>query len=243
MGLIVYECQRAGHVHEIRQFGHAAQSLYDYFDGRDETALFIGNINIGEANLDGLIIKNDAIIIVEFKDYEGNLIARQNGDWTCDGKAIKGGNGGKSVYEQLRKNQRLLRQVIAENGYFTEAQRSDIKGLVVLTKLKSYSDDFDRTNKAWVFVSDIDNIGNIMHDIVSADFKDRRTGRTIELSISDEDIFNFLRKINISESSLVTDFTDTTCLPSDLYNKEHTHNGKHYSTATLLAKKQKRLIL
>jgi len=42
MSLIVYECQRAGHAHEIRQFGAAAQSLYDYFDGRDETALFIG---------------------------------------------------------------------------------------------------------------------------------------------------------------------------------------------------------
>ena len=51
MSLIVYECQRAGHAHEIRQFGAAAQSLYDYFDGRDETALFIGNVNIGEANL------------------------------------------------------------------------------------------------------------------------------------------------------------------------------------------------
>lgn len=148
MSLIVYECQRAGHGHEIRQFSAAAQSLYDYFDGRDETALFIGNVNVGEANLDGLIIKNDAIIIVEFKDYEGSLVARQNGDWTCDGKAIKGGNGGKSVFEQLRKNQRILRKVIAENGYFTEAQRSDIKGLVVLTKLKSYSDDFDRSNKA-----------------------------------------------------------------------------------------------
>ena len=67
MSLIVYECQRAGHGHEIRQFSAAAQSLYDYFDGRDETALFIGNVNVGEANLDGLIIKNDAIIIVEFK--------------------------------------------------------------------------------------------------------------------------------------------------------------------------------
>ena len=40
MSLIVYECQRAGHTHEIRQFGAAAQSLYDYFDGRDEMALF-----------------------------------------------------------------------------------------------------------------------------------------------------------------------------------------------------------
>ena len=153
----------------------------------------------------GLIIKNDAIIIVEFKDYEGSLVARQNGDWTCDGKAIKGGNGGKSVFEQLRKNQRILRKVIAENGYFTEAQRSDIKGLVVLTKLKSYSDDFDRSNKAWIFVSDIDNIGNKMHDIVSADFRDARTGRVTEVDITDEDIFNFLRKMRIDESSIVTD--------------------------------------
>lgn len=237
MSLIVYECQRAGHAHEIRQFGAAAQSLYDYFDGRDETALFIGNVNIGEANLDGLIIKNDAVIIVEFKDYEGSLVARQNGDWTCDGKAIKGGNGGKSVFEQLRKNQRILRKVIAENGYFTEAQRSDIKGLVVLTKLKSYSDDFDRSNKAWIFVSDIDNIGNKMHDIVSADFRDARTGRVTEVDITDEDIFNFLRKMRIDESSMVTDFTDTSILPQDLFDKNKPHNGKHYSTATLLARK------
>jgi hypothetical protein len=237
MSLIVYECQRAGHGHEIRQFGKAAQSLYDYFDGRDETALLIGNVNVGEANLDGLIIKNDAIIIVEFKDYEGDLIARQNGDWTCNGKSIKGGNGGKSVFEQLRKNQRILRKVIAENGYFTEAQRSDIKGLVVLTKLKSYTDDFDRSNRAWVFVSDIDNIGNKMHDIVSADFRDTRTGRVTEINITDEDIFKFLRKMKIDESAMVTDFTDTTIMPSDLYDKSHPHNGKHYSTATLLENK------
>lgn len=237
MSLITYECQRAGHVHEIRQFGQIAQSLYDYFDGRDETALLIGNLNIGEANLDGLIIKNDAIIIVECKDYEGNIFARQNGDWTCDGKVIKGGNGGKSVFEQLRKNQRILRRTIAENAYFTEAQRSDIKGLVVFSKLTSYSDDFDRLNKSWVFVTDVNRCGDIMHDILSTDFRDNRTGNTIEVSISDNDIFAFLRSIKIDESSLVTDFTDTTIMPSDLFRKENTHNGKHYSTATLLARK------
>ena len=237
MSLITYECQRAGHVHEIRQFGQIAQSLYDYFDGRDETALLIGNLNIGEANFDGLIIKNDAIIIVECKDYEGNIFARQNGDWTCDGKVIKGGNGGKSVFEQLRKNQRILRRTIAENAYFTEAQRSDIKGLVVFSKLTSYSDDFDRLNKSWVFVTDVNRCGDIMHDILSSDFRDNRTGNTIEVSISDNDIFAFLRSIKIDESSLVTDFTDTTIMPSDLFRKENTHNGKHYSTATLLARK------
>lgn len=237
MSLIVYECQRAGHAHEIRQFGSAAQSLYDYFDGRDETALFIGNVNMGEANLDGLIIKNDAVIIVEFKDYEGNVVARQNGAWTCDGKAIKGGAGDKTVFEQLRKNQRILRRVIGENNYLTEEQRSDIKGLVIFTKLKSYSDDFDRTNKSWVYVSDLDDMGNIMHNILSSDFRDYKTGKTTEISISDEDIFTFLRKLRIDESALVTDFTDTTIMPQDLFDKNKPHNGKHYSTATLLARR------
>lgn len=237
MSLIVYECQRAGHAHEIRQFGAAAQSLYDYFDGRDETALFIGNVNIGEANLDGLIIKNDAVIIVEFKDYEGDVIARQNGEWLCGNKTIKGGAGGKTVFEQLKKNQRILRRVIGENNYLTEIQRSDIKGLVVFTKLKSYSDDFDRTNKSWIYVSDLENMGNVMHDILSLEFKDYKTGRASEVSISDEDIFSFLRKIRIDESALVTDFSDTSILPQDLFDKDKPHNGKHYSTATLLARK------
>lgn len=237
MSLIVYECQRAGHAHEIRQFGVAAQSLYDYFTDRDETALFIGNINIGEANLDGLIIKNDAVIIVEFKDYEGEVVARQNGEWMCNSKVIKGGAGGKTVFEQLKKNQRILRRVIGENNYLTEVQRSDIKGLVVFTKLKSYSDDFDRTNKSWVYVPDLDNMGHVMHDILSSEFRDYKTGRTSEVSISEEDIFSFLRKLRIDESALVTDFTDTTIMPQDLFDKNKPHNGKHFSTATLLAQK------
>ncbi len=242
MSLLVYECKRADHAHEIRQFGAAAQVLYDYFDGRDETALFIGNVNIGDANLDGLIIKNDAVIIVEFKDYDGNIIARQNGNWTCDGKVIKGGAGSKTVFEQLKKNRGILRKVIGENGYLTEAQRSDIKGLVVFTKLKSYSDDFDRTNKSWIYVSDLERMGNVMHDILSSEFRDYKTGRTSEVSISVEDIFSFLRKSRIDESALVTDFTDTTIMPQDLFDKNKTHNGRHYSTAALLAQKTEEVI-
>lgn len=235
MSLIVYEFQRAEHGHEIRQFNAAAQSLYNYFEGRDEIAIFIGNLNVGDANLDGLIVKNDAIIIVEFKDYSGRLEARQNGDWTCDGKPIKGGNGGKSVFEQLKKNRSILRKTIAEQDYFSEAQRSDIKGLVVLTKLTGYSDDFDRTNKAWIYVSDVENMGKRMHDIESQDFKDWKTGRSISSHISDDDLWLFLRKLKIDEKSMVTDFSDTTILPEDLYHKESPHNGKYRSTATELA--------
>lgn len=58
-------------------------------------------------------------------------------------------------------------------------------------------------------------------------FRDTRIGRVTEVNISDEDILNFLRKKRIDESSMVKDFTDTTIMPSDLYDKSHPHNGKH----------------
>lgn len=109
-------------------------------------------------------------------------------------KPLKAEPGGKTVFEQLKKNQRVLRRVIGENNYLTEIQRSDIKGLVVFTKLKSYSDDFDRTNKSWIYVSDLENMGNVMHDILSSEFKDYKTGRASEVSISDVDIFSFCGK-------------------------------------------------
>lgn len=237
MSLICYECQRAEHAHEIRQFGITANSLYEYFDGRDETALFIGNVNIGEANLDGLIIKSDAIILVEFKDYAGSIIARQNGPWTCDGKSIKGGAGEKTVFEQLRKNQRILKRVIAENNYFSDAQRHDVKVVVVFSDLVSYSDDFDRTNKSWIYVTDVNYIGNVMHDIISSEYKEYKTGISQKVYISENDIFNFIRKLNIDESALVLNCTDTSILPADLFNKDRPHNGKQYSTATLLKEK------
>lgn len=239
MSLIAYECLRAGHAHENRQFSRAAQSLYDYFDGRDELAVLVGNINLGEANLDGLIVKNDAIIIVEFKDYEGDLHASMNGPWICNGQPIKGGASGKTVYEQLRKNQRILRRVIAENGYFTEAQRNDIQALVVLTKLGQYTSDFDRATQKWVHVADVASIGNIMHDIASDDYV--RDGIRISSHIEDEDIFKFIRKAQIAESALITDFSDTTVMPPDLFDASRPHNGKYKSTATLLAAKTEEL--
>ena len=98
MSLLVYECQRADHGHEIRQFGEVARCLREYYNDRQELALLIGNINIGDVNLDGLIIKNDAIIILELKDRSGEIVARINGDWTCDGEIVKGGSN-KTVFE------------------------------------------------------------------------------------------------------------------------------------------------
>ena len=237
MSLLVYECQRADHGHEIRQFGEIARNLREYYDDRKELALLVGNINIGKINLDGLIIKHDAIIILEMKDRSGSVVARNNGDWTCDSEIIKGGGSGKSVFEQLKVNQRELKMFFKNSRMFSLAQTNDIQGLVVFSELKAFSNELDRENKQWVHVSDVRSVGNAMHDIKARSFYDYKNDEHVDAVFTKESICAFIRGIKLQESALVTDLSDTNLLPSDLFHKDAPHNGKSFSTAAQLADK------
>ena len=234
MSLLVYECQRADHGHEIRQFGEVARCLREYYDDRQELALLVGNINIGNVNLDGLIIKDDAIIILELKDRSGEITARINGDWTCDGEIVKGGSN-KTVFEQLKVNRRELKAAFF--NVFTKAQVDDIQGIVVFSELKKFNNELDRTAKQWVHVADVHTVGGAMHDIKARAYVEYATNKKIDVRFSRDSIYQFIRKMKISESALVTDLSDVNLLPPDLFHKDAPHNGKTMSTATKLASK------
>ena len=234
MSLLVYECQRADYGHEIRQFGEVARCLREYYNDRQELALLIGNINIGNVNLDGLIIKNDAIIILELKDRSGEIVARINGDWTCDGEIVKGGSN-KTVFEQLKVNRRELKASLS--SIFNKAQIADIQGLVVFAELKKFANEMDRDNKQWVHVADVQTVGGAMHDIKARAFHDYKTDKKVDAVFSRDSICQFIRGMKIPESALVTDLSDTNRLPSDLFHKDAPHNGKTISTETQLANK------
>lgn len=93
MGLLVYRFSDYNHTAEREQFRSLCKSLKEYYGNKPHTCIFIGNFNIGNVELDGLIIKNDAIIAIEFKNYGGKIIAADNGEWMLsDGTIIKGGS-------------------------------------------------------------------------------------------------------------------------------------------------------
>lgn len=76
--------------------------------------MFVGNYNIG-CELDALFIKKDAIISIEFKNYCGKVVANENGEWTCDGKTIKGGSR-KTVLQQARINHSTVKKELKVLG-------------------------------------------------------------------------------------------------------------------------------
>lgn len=239
MSLITYEFNRADNAGEISQFRATLPILQEHYQGRNELVLYLsGKLNINGVDIDGLIIKDDAIVLVEFKNYSGNIKAQANGDWFHDAERINGGakkkdGSSKTVFEQLKINRRALREGLAR---FTKNENAcnNIQALVVFSAIETLQldEEFKWGANAWVNVTDIENIGEELDTIKAK----TRSGHSIV--ITQDDIFDFIRLKGLDERYILTKYSDTNVMPADLFHEDEPHNGDDFSPNVLLAKEK-----
>lgn len=237
MSLITYEFNRADNAGEISQFRATLPVMQKHFQGRHNVVLYLsGKLNINGVDIDGLVIKEDAIVLIEFKNYTGDIKAQANGDWFHGNERINGGatkkdGSSKTVFEQLKINRRALREGLAPYIKNIDAC-NNIQALVVFTAITSLKLDNEFTwgANAWVNVTDIEHIGEEM-DTIKA-----RTRSNAPISIPSNMIFDFIRNKDLDERYIFTNYSDVNILPPDLFHEEQTHNGNDFSPATLLQK-------
>ena len=239
MSLITYEFNRADNAGEISQFRATLPILQEHYQGRNELVLYLsGKLNINGVDVDGLIFKEDAIVLVEFKNYAGNIKAQANGDWFHDSERINGGSkkkdgSSKTVFEQLKINRRALRDGLA---HFTKNENAcnNIQALVVFSSIETLQmdEEFKWGANAWVNVTDVEHMGEELDTIKAK----TRSGQSIV--ISPEDIFEFIRLKGLDERYILTRYSDTNVMPADLYHEDEPHNGDDFSPNVLLAKEK-----
>lgn len=239
MSLITYEFNRADNTGEISQFRATLPILQEHYQGRNELVLYLsGKLNINGVDVDGLIFKEDAIVLVEFKNYAGNIKAQANGDWFHDSERINGGSkkkdgSSKTVFEQLKINRRALRDGLA---HFTKNENAcnNIQALVVFSSIETLQmdEEFKWGANAWVNVTDIEHMGEELDTIKAK----TRSGQSIV--ILPGDIFEFIRLKGLDERYILTRYSDTNVMPADLYHEEEPHNGDDFSPNVLLAKEK-----
>ena len=239
MSLITYEFNRADNAGEISQFRSTLPILQEHYQGRNELVLYLsGKLNINGVDVDGLIFKEDAIVLVEFKNYAGNIKAQANGDWFHDSERINGGSkkkdgSSKTVFEQLKINRLALREGLA---HFTKNENAcnNIQALVVFSSIETLQmdEEFKWGANAWVNVTDVEHMGEELDTIKAK----TRSGQSIV--ISPEDIFEFIRLKGLDERYILTRYSDTNVMPADLYHEEEPHNGDDFSPNVLLAKEK-----
>ena len=239
MSLITYEFNRADNAGEISQFRATLPILQEHYQGRNELVLYLsGKLNINGVDVDGLIFKEDAIVLVEFKNYAGNIKAQANGDWFHDSERINGGSkkkdgSSKTVFEQLKINRRALREGLA---HFTKNENAcnNIQALVVFSSIETLQmdEEFKWGANAWVNVTDIEHMGEELDTIKAK----TRSGQSIV--ILPGDIFEFIRLKGLDERYILTRYSDTNVMPADLYHEDEPHNGDDFSPNVLLAKER-----
>lgn len=104
MGVRIYKISEYEHAAEIRQFDALCRILGELEAQTGGEYVFVGNYNIEGVELDALLFTPQAALVIEFKNWGGNIVAGENGPWTSDGRTIAGGAYGKSPFAQARLN-------------------------------------------------------------------------------------------------------------------------------------------
>ena len=197
MGLRVYMRQYANQ-EENRQFLNLVGKLKEHYLGKRELCLFVGGYNIGRAQPDALLVRKNAIICVEFKNYGGHIQASSTGkfykmrtDGSREGE-IKSGNQ-ESVKEQVSKQRELLANFLNRHFGYNRRDTSKISGLVVFNGgIAQLENRLSVSDRYWLNICD--NDGFIQEAV--------RTIQGRELYCSDEKIRGLVEYLNLEYLNL-----------------------------------------
>lgn len=168
MSLKIFKLEEYDHTHEREQFRKLCSILKDKYDTSSETHLLFANINFNGVPLDALLIKPDAIIVIEFKDYGGKVIAAENGDWKlADGTVVKGGMG-KNPFVQTKNNKFAV--ITTFNTWFPNAHVNlgHTSGVVVFNQPVTVDEHLISPKaKSWFHICDMDHVEDKISDITS----------------------------------------------------------------------------
>lgn len=161
-GLLAFRVGNFDNTAEREQFRFLCEQLKAHYEDSNEFCVFAGNYNIG-CELDALFIKKDAIIVIEFKNYGGKVVANENGEWTCDGKVIKGGSR-KTVFQQARINHSTVKKEFKVLGVAKENVK-DVPTLIIFNQPIEITNNLSATNKSWLHITDNEHFIEKLDDI------------------------------------------------------------------------------
>lgn len=103
------------HSHESRMFDQLTKVLTAGFGSGKEPVYLIGNTMFDDKELDAVVLKGDALFVVDMKDYGGLIHFSETTEWFADEVEVKGGVHG-NPYRQIRTNKFALLNFLKGNG-------------------------------------------------------------------------------------------------------------------------------
>ncbi|ROT21604.1 hypothetical protein EEL51_04265 [Muribaculaceae bacterium Isolate-110 (HZI)] len=196
MSFIAFKISDYEHTAEREQYRVICNLLRSKYEASDELCVFVANYNIFDCEFDGILIKSDAIISIEFKNYGGKLSAFENGHWTlADGAIIKGGSR-KSVYQQAKLNHIAIKRGLKEGGILPNRMLKDIPYLIVFAQPIILQNNLSEKVKSWLHICDSDHFIDKIEDVTTTNF-----------NLSNEQILELITKLGLIDEFIDSRFS------------------------------------
>lgn len=220
-GFLAFRCSNYENTAEREQFRLLCKKMKSKFAKSDGFYLMVGNYNIYDSEFDAIVVKHDAIIAVEFKNYGGNIIARENGDWTSNGVAIRGGSR-KTVYQQARVNRSSLRNGLKDLG-IEQSWIKDIPSIIVFNQTISLDNQLSGKVRSWLHVTDNAHFIEKLEDITCP-----------STHMSNIDIINLAIKLNLNTFLIdeLSNYSYTTDVDNERQVSKKEERDDSYVTVT-----------
>lgn len=175
------------HTHENIAFNQLHDTLRHHWLHREEALHLLGNVYVDGCEIDAIIIKRNALIIIDFKDYGGEVKFSENGRWLIDGIKVRGGNQ-NNPYLQIRKNKYQLLNYLNQRVHFDHSHNlGHIAGLCLFQqKINFDASQLPPGISRWFHITDFSGAFRFSNAIVSP-----------EINLSDEEIKSILAVLDL----------------------------------------------
>ncbi len=198
------------YTHENIFFREINETLKSKYENVEGIHVLIGNISVSGHCLDAIFIKSGAIIVIDFKDYEGKLTFSENGPWKLtnkDGKMIfvAGGAKSRNPFQQVNAYRFGLFQLLSEQENKILDTNHNINwghtNCIILFQRKIEFNSLEVPGKITRFfhITDLESYFDKIEDIYSN-----------KLNLTDSEIEKILSVLSIDEKQKYDESKNTT---------------------------------
>lgn len=238
-----YLISKYENTHENVFFRELNQLLKNEYSEKQGFHILIGNLEVGGHSIDAVFIKDGAIIVIDFKDYTGELTFSENNPWTLKvGKNeifVSGGSASRNPYQQVKAYRRSLFEYLSErkNEILSpnhEIDKWDHVNCIVLfhNSIKYNIDTIPEKIKKYFFIEDKNTILNKLNDIYSKhlSFNDSELDKILKvLNITNENLYDENTPIVTSDVNMGIDFKRINQLfPENISKLDDVKKALHY---------------
>lgn len=179
MGLRAFRGKPFEHTHENKAFDALFELLDVHCTATGQEWLLLGNFYVGSRELDAMVVKSNAVIIIDFKDFSGQLRFSEDGPWyieDAEGECsveVKGGSSPNPLV-QLRRNKSSVMDFLGR-GFADLNDRCNWGHTAALVTFQG-AVVFDASQipgsiKPWFYISDMERVVRDIEAIVSREIR------------------------------------------------------------------------